>query len=179
MDVEVRARRGNASVAAWRRCATDMVCLKSCQIAGPRSDDKTPGCKLTHVAFPASSRLVIHSVESEHMKGKNDKGIVMMAVELRGRCMDVFFAVWWRCKACITTTLRSTACASLVLRTEACRMTREEYNALARQVANARKTQQQSKQLKAVCEWDMSRRRGTIIEWRGRAFWPVGGACRR
>ena len=85
-----------------------------------------------------------------------------MAVELRGRCMDVFSAIWWRCKACITTTLRSTACVSLVLRTEACRMTREEYNALARQVANARKTQRQSKQCKAVCEWDTSRRGGTM-----------------
>ena len=47
----------------------------------------------THVAFPASSRLVIHSVESERMKGKNDKGIVMMSGELRGTCMDAVFAV--------------------------------------------------------------------------------------
>ena len=55
---------------------------------------------------------MIHSVESECMKGKNNKGIVMMSVELRGRCMDAFFAVWWRCKTCIATTLRLTACAS-------------------------------------------------------------------
>ena len=76
-----------------------------------------------------------------------------------------------QCKACITTTLRLTACASLVSRTEACRMTRKEYNARACQVANACKTQQQSRQFKAVCEWDTSRRRGTMarasrLAWR-------------
>ena len=43
----------------------------------------------------AAKQLVIHSVESECMKGKNDKGIVMMSVELRGRCRDDFFAIWW------------------------------------------------------------------------------------
>ena len=52
-------------------------------------------------------------------------------------------------------------------------MTREEYDAPGRQVANARKTQRQSKQFKAVCEWDMSRRGGTMarassLAWRKR-----------
>jgi hypothetical protein len=52
-------------------------------------------------------------------------------------------------------------------------MMREEYDAPGRKVANARKTQRQSKQFKAVCEWDTSRRGGTMarassLAWRKR-----------
>ena len=51
--------------------------------AGPRSDDETPSC----VVFPASSSLAIRSVESERIRRKNGKCIVMTSRYEKDACM--------------------------------------------------------------------------------------------
>ena len=90
--------------------------------------------------------------------------------------MDVLFAVWRRCKVCITTTLRLTACASPVSRTEACRMTREEYNARARQVEMHVKDSIRAGNSRQ-CAYEICH--DAVGRWRGRAVWPGGSAWRR
>ena len=74
-----------------------------CSASETQVRDQTTRCQAanSHIAFPASSSLVIRSVESEHMRGKNGKGIGMMSVELRGRHMHVLVAMQSKALECV------------------------------------------------------------------------------
>ena len=109
---------------------------------------------------------MIRSVESERMKGKNNKDIGMMSVELRGRRM--MFSSQYAGDA-----RRSTACASFVSHIEACRMIWEEYNARARQAGMHAKDSSITGNSR---QWACGVRHYAAGRWRGRAAWSRGSA---